>query len=81
VPWLRRLVVGLTPQRPESVYVGIVDKWHWDMFFSPSSSPFPVNIIPPWPQYSYHMGHEHWWPQFEDSLTPLTNTHARNLLW
>jgi hypothetical protein len=26
VPWLRRLVVGLTPQRPESVYVGIVDK-------------------------------------------------------
>jgi hypothetical protein len=46
VPWLRRLVAGLPPRRPEfdpgSVHVGfVVDKVALGQVFSPSSSVFP----------------------------------------
>jgi hypothetical protein len=38
VPWLRRLVASLSPQRlgfdPSSVYVRLWTMWHWNTFFS-----------------------------------------------
>jgi hypothetical protein len=52
VPWLRRLIAGLSPRRPGLAPRSIQwdlwwTKWHWDRFFSESFG-FPVNIIPPW---------------------------------
>jgi hypothetical protein len=51
VPWLRRFVAGLPPQRPEfdpgSVHVGfVVDKVTLGQVFPPSTSVSPVNFIP-----------------------------------
>jgi hypothetical protein len=51
VPWLKRLVVGLSPRRPGfapgSIHVGfVVDKVALGRF-SPSTSVSPANIMPP----------------------------------
>jgi hypothetical protein len=51
VPWLKRLVAGLSPRRPGfapgSIHVGfVVDKVALGRF-SPSTSVSPANIIPP----------------------------------
>jgi hypothetical protein len=53
-PWLRQLVTSLPLQRPGSIHV--VDKMHWDRFFSEFFG-FPINIIPPWLSILlYHKG-------------------------
>jgi hypothetical protein len=49
VPWLRRLVAGLSPWLPEFAPRSIQwdlwwTKWHWDRFFSESSG-FPLSIL------------------------------------
>jgi hypothetical protein len=52
VLWLRRLVAGLSSQNPGftpgSVHVGFVVNLVALRPFSPSSSDFPVSIIPRW---------------------------------
>jgi hypothetical protein len=52
VPWLRRLVAGLSPRRlgfdPGSVHVGfMVNKVALGQVFPPVLRFFPVNFIPP----------------------------------
>jgi hypothetical protein len=48
VPWLRRLVAGLSPRRPASVHVGfVVDKVALGQVFLRVLRIFPVNFIPP----------------------------------
>jgi hypothetical protein len=51
VPWLRRLVAGLSPRRP-GLDPGLMwdlwwTKWHWDRFFPRVLRVSPVNLIPP----------------------------------
>jgi hypothetical protein len=56
VPWLRRLVAGLSPRRPGfdvgSVHVGfVVDKVALGQMFLRALRFFPVSFIPPVPHY------------------------------
>jgi hypothetical protein len=74
VPWLRRLVVGLSPRRPGSLHVRfVVDKVALVQVFSRGLR-FPVSITPPsLSVLFYHMGDEHQarcWPQFRDMASP-----------
>jgi hypothetical protein len=53
VPWLRRLVAGLSTRRfgfsPRSIQWDLWwTKWLWDWFISKFFRFSPVNIIPPW---------------------------------
>jgi hypothetical protein len=80
VPWLRRLVPGLLPRRPEfapgSVHVAFVvdNVVLGQVSFRVLRFP-PVNIIPPWLFIlTYHLEDEQqarWWPQFRDMTRTL----------
>jgi hypothetical protein len=75
VPWLRRLVVGLSPRRPGSLHVRfVVDRVALGQVFFPRGLRFLVSITPPSPSVLvYHLGDEHharWWPQFRDIASP-----------
>jgi hypothetical protein len=79
VPWLKRLVAGLSPRKAGfgfwSVHVGfVVDKVALGqvflrvLWFSPVNISFRQGSI-----LIYHLGEEQyvrWWPQFRDIVSP-----------
>jgi hypothetical protein len=79
VPWLRRLVSGLSPRRlrimPGSARVGfVVDIVAIGQVFLRGLRLPPVNIIPPLLSVLVcHLKDEGWWLQFSDSLTLSTS--------
>jgi len=82
VPWLRRLVAGLSPRRPGfapgSVHVGfVVDKVALGQVFLRVLRFSPVSIIPPWFSILiYHLGDEQ---QFRDVVSPHRNLQSTNV--
>jgi hypothetical protein len=74
VPWLKRLVVGLSPRRHgfapgQSMWVLWWTKWHWDRFSSeffsfPLSVSFSMAIDSHISYGAWKMAR--WWPQFRD---------------
>jgi hypothetical protein len=77
LPWLRRLIAGLSPRRlgiaPGSVDVGfVVIKVTVGPIFLRVLRFSSVNIIPPWqsiPTYTVHEQYALWWPQFRDIVS------------
>jgi hypothetical protein len=76
VPWpvIRWPVTAEARDRFRISECGICGQSGTGTGFSPSSSGFPVNIIPPWlSMFMYHLGDKQygrWWQQFTDIFSP-----------
>jgi hypothetical protein len=86
VPWLRRLVTGLSPRRPGfapgSVHVGfVVDKIALRQVFLRVLRVFPVNIIPPslYIRILYGRWTQVWRPRFRDIVLPHWHKERGNI--
>jgi len=83
LPWLRRLVAGLSLRMSGSVHVRfVVGRVALGQVFLRILRHSPVSIIPPWfPIFMYHLGDEQkarWLPHLMDMVSPHRHDHHQD---